>query len=51
MDCYINKKIDYQNISKIIKQHKEFLVKIVSKIAHKKIYQGIDFSKVEGGML
>lgn len=48
MDCYINKKIDYQNISKIIKQHKEFLVKMVSKIAHKKIYPGIDFSKVQG---
>jgi len=51
MDCYINKKIDYQNISKIIKQHKEFLVSIISKNAHKKIYPGIDFSKVQGGTL
>lgn len=46
MDCYINKKIDYMNISKIIKQHKEFLVSIISKNAHKKIYPGIDFNNV-----
>jgi len=46
MDCYINKKIDYWNISKIIKQHKEFLVSVISKHAHKKIYQGIDFIKL-----
>lgn len=49
MDCYINKKIDFRNISKIIKDHKELLVQVVSKVAHKKVYPGLDFSKVAPG--
>jgi histone acetyltransferase len=45
MDCYINKYIDFKNISKIMKKQKEFLMNIIANIAHKKIYKGLDFSQ------
>lgn len=45
MDCYINKKIDFKNISIIMKRQKEFIMNIIANVAHKKIYPGLDFSK------
>jgi histone acetyltransferase len=45
MDCYINKKIDFQNISNIMKKQKELIMTIIANIAHRKIYKGLDFSK------
>lgn len=45
MDCYINKKIDFKNISTIMRKQKEFIMNIIANVAHKKIYKGLDFSK------
>lgn len=45
MDCYINKYIDFKNISQIMKKQKEFIMNVISNIAHKKIYKPLDFSK------
>lgn len=44
MDWYINKYIDFKNISRIMKSQKEFLMNVIANIAHKKIYKGLDFS-------
>ena len=35
MDCYINKKIDFKNISVILKKQKEFIMNIIANVAHK----------------
>ena len=35
MDCYINKKIDFKNISDILKKQKEFIMNIIANVAHK----------------
>jgi histone acetyltransferase len=48
MDCYVSKKIDFKNISNIMKKQKEFVMNIVTNIAHKKIYKGLDFSSEKG---
>ena len=32
-----------------MKKHKEFLVNVVSKVANKKIYSGLDFSQLKPG--
>lgn len=45
MDCYINKKIDFKNISQIMRKQKEFIMNIIASVAHKKVYKGLDFSK------
>lgn len=45
MDCYVNKKIDFKNISNIMKKQKEFIMNIIANIAHKRIYKGLDFTK------
>ena len=45
MDCYINKYIDFKNISQIMKKQKEFIMNVISNIAHKKIYKALDFSE------
>ena len=35
MDCYVNKKIDFKNISVILKKQKEFIMNIIANVAHK----------------
>mmetsp|Transcript_16918 Transcript_16918/g.18883 ORF Transcript_16918/g.18883 Transcript_16918/m.18883 type:complete len:204 (+) Transcript_16918:94-705(+) len=45
MDCYINKYIDFKNISQIMKKQKEFIMNIIANASHKKIYKGLDFSQ------
>ena len=35
MDCYINKNIDFKNISTILKKQKEFIMNIIANVANK----------------
>ena len=48
MDCYVNKKIDFKNISNIMKKQKEFLMNVVANICYKKIHPGLTFAPVKG---
>jgi histone acetyltransferase len=48
MQCKIHKGIDYENISSIIKQQRNFIINQIHRVINQKIYPPLDF-QANGG--
>ncbi len=43
MQCKIHKNIDYENISSIIKQQRDFIIQKILATVNKQVYEALDF--------